>query len=296
MSLPLISVIIPIYNVKDYLQACLDSVVSQTYSNLEILCIVDGATDESETIARAYQASDNRVTVITQENKGVSSARNTGIEHANGSFLFFLDADDWLSNTAISKLYSAQQEYDVAVVSGAIVNYYEDADYFQAYKKRRTTGKLNLSGNNFYKLEVVVWNKLYRTEEVKNIRFKSHLIHQDEDYYWMAFSKVREVYAIPDDIVYYRRRKGSITAHSKADPKEEEHYIRIIDQAHESSKTHSDLKLQFLKCALKFHKRLRHRALPGKKYSKHLKDKYGIVNYYLSYIYLKAGLFIQKII
>lgn len=96
-SMPLVSVIIPVYNVEKYLARCLDSVVAQTYQNLEIILVNDGSTDASGEICRQYGQSDSRIRLFTQENQGLSAARNTGLDHMNGEYIVFVDSDDYIS-------------------------------------------------------------------------------------------------------------------------------------------------------------------------------------------------------
>ena len=93
---PTVSVIIPVYNMESYLERCLDSVLNNTYRNLEVICVDDGSTDGSLQILRRYEQTDKRIVVITKENGGVSSARNTGLDHASGNFVSFVDPDDLL--------------------------------------------------------------------------------------------------------------------------------------------------------------------------------------------------------
>src|SRR5699024_1200447 len=101
----LISVIIPIYNKEEYLDECINSVVNQTYKNLEIILVNDGSTDRSEVIINKWYKKDDRIVFLNQENKGVSSARNKGISKANGEYVFFIDADDRLEDNALNLLY-----------------------------------------------------------------------------------------------------------------------------------------------------------------------------------------------
>ena len=102
---PLISVIIPVYQVVPYLKQCIESIINQTYSNLEIILIDDGSTDESGKICDQYADTDNRINVVHQENKGLSASRNKGIELANGEYLSFIDSDDWVDQRFIDVMY-----------------------------------------------------------------------------------------------------------------------------------------------------------------------------------------------
>ena len=96
MIYPLVSIVIPVFNVEKYLSECLDSVISQNYDNLEIICVNDGSTDNSYRILERYQKGDQRIVLINQNNLGLAAARNTGLRFANGSFVMFVDSDDWI--------------------------------------------------------------------------------------------------------------------------------------------------------------------------------------------------------
>ena len=106
MTDPLISVIIPVYNVELFLEQCLESILWQTYSNVEVICVDDGSTDNSLDICQKYKERDNRVFVIHKDNQGVSSARNTGVDFAHGQYIIFVDADDYLDKNALKILIS----------------------------------------------------------------------------------------------------------------------------------------------------------------------------------------------
>lgn len=114
---PLVSVIIPVYNVEQYVCECVDNIISQTYSNIEILLIDDGSTDRSGAICDEYKQRDNRIIVIHQNNQGLSCARNTGIDNAKGDFLVFVDSDDIPSTTMIKRMVDLSQEYNSSFVS-----------------------------------------------------------------------------------------------------------------------------------------------------------------------------------
>ncbi len=96
MNNSMISVIVPVYNVEKYLSKCLDSIINQTYQNLEIICVDDGSTDSSPMILEEYAKKDSRIKIITRQNGGLSAARNTGVKNATGEFVSFVDSDDWI--------------------------------------------------------------------------------------------------------------------------------------------------------------------------------------------------------
>lgn len=124
---PLISVIIPVYNVEQYLSQCLDSIIEQTYQNLELVCVNDGSPDRSSDILEKYAAKDERILVITQENKGLSGARNTGIRHAHGKFIMFVDSDDWIEPETCEAAVSAALKYDADLVMWSYAREYENS-------------------------------------------------------------------------------------------------------------------------------------------------------------------------
>ena len=115
--MPLISIVIPVYNVERYVSLCLDSLRAQTFSDIEIICVVDGALDRSESVVRMHEALDERVRVISKENGGVSSARNAGIRAASGKYIMFVDPDDCLDKNACKVVFDTFQKTDAEVVT-----------------------------------------------------------------------------------------------------------------------------------------------------------------------------------
>ena len=105
MKKPIISVIVPIYNVEEYLPKCLDSILNQTFSNIEIICVNDGSTDGSRKVLEEYKKRDFRIKIVDKENGGLSSARNAGMKVAVGEYYSFIDSDDWIDKTMLEKLY-----------------------------------------------------------------------------------------------------------------------------------------------------------------------------------------------
>ena len=121
---PLISIIVPVYNVEQYLRTCLDSLIYQTYHNLEIICVDDGSTDGSAEVLKQYAAMDARIVVISQENMGLSGARNSALEKAYGEFIMFVDGDDWIDADTCSILLEQALLYDVDLVLCSYVREY----------------------------------------------------------------------------------------------------------------------------------------------------------------------------
>ena len=113
---PKISVIIPVYNVEDYLEECLDSIINQTFKDLEIICINDGSQDNSLNILEEYAEKDNRIKIITTKNQGLSAARNRGLENITGDYVYFIDSDDYLELTAFEELYAVSEEKSLDLI------------------------------------------------------------------------------------------------------------------------------------------------------------------------------------
>ena len=126
-----VSVIIPVYNVEQYLRECLDSVTSQTLKQIEIICIDDGSTDNSLEILKEYQAKDTRIKIIRQENGGLSSARNTALKHCSGDYITFVDSDDYLRTDALQLLTEKAQENDLDMLTFGGYNFDDTSKQFQ---------------------------------------------------------------------------------------------------------------------------------------------------------------------
>lgn len=178
----MISVIIPIYNAKEYLKRAIDSVLNQDYEDFELILVNDGSTDHSLEICEEYEKADARVRVITKKNGGVSSARNLGIKEAKGEYITFLDADDFLENTALSKMNSIMEKGDVdiacfgyklvsnnsqsAVLSGVNILISDHNDYFNYYNKIEVNAGFNTACAKVYKLSLIRKNNLFFVENI----------------------------------------------------------------------------------------------------------------------------------
>lgn len=216
----LISVIVPVYNVKEYLEECLDSICRQTYGNLEIIVIDDGSTDGSGSLCDSYQQKDGRIKVIHQSNEGLAQARNQGILHAGGEYLTFVDSDDYIHIQMIENMYNAMKEYgaDLVLCSHEKVGCDRKADI------TRRNGSIDgcseeLQGRDCVKLfysercvdMVVAWNKLYRTVYFKDVLFPAGKIHEDEFTTYKILYPLEKCIYLKQSLYFYRQREGSIT-------------------------------------------------------------------------------------
>lgn len=209
---PLISVIIPVYNVKDYLRKCLDSICNQTYRNLEILVIDDGSTDGSGAVCDDYAAKDLRINVIHKENGGQSSARNRGIAMAKGDYLAFVDSDDWIENEMYEKLYDNIIKYGVDISMCSYIQHYPnrsrakcDSDQIFIWTGREAIREL-IRGK---KVTSMVWDKLYKRSLFDEIKFPAGKIFEDAAIVYRLFAKANKVLLLEKPYYHYVTRPGS---------------------------------------------------------------------------------------
>ncbi|MGN0417215.1 glycosyltransferase family 2 protein [Anaerostipes faecalis] len=176
---PVLSIVMPVYNAERYLNLSIQSVLSQTYKNFELILVDDGSTDESLVLCKKYQILDSRIRVISQENKGISGARNTGIEHAIGKYITFIDSDDIIQSKMYEIMMKQMQSDDLELIMCGAVRKenYRLEEIEENYEICELT-KENLYDRIFSNSEIDwkymgVWNKIYKTEIVKNIKFMS---------------------------------------------------------------------------------------------------------------------------
>ena len=219
-----ISVIVPVYNVEKYLKQCLDSIVNQTFKDIEIICVNDGSTDSSRTILEEYAKKDSRIKIIDKENGGLSSARNAGIKKAKGNFISFIDSDDWVDITMFEKLYKNITELNTDISICAVNLYDEEKQEINSKDKYFNLGFFDKTFDNraFSYLDtkpfimdvcVMAWNKLYRKSllDKTGTIFPEGLIWEDGPFFFSIFFKTQRVSLVRDLLYYYRiNRQGSI--------------------------------------------------------------------------------------
>lgn len=175
-----LSIVVPVYNTKPYLGVCLQSIISQTYQDIEILIIDDGSTDGSDVVCKESADKDNRIIYIRQENKGLIGARRTGVEHASGELLMFVDSDDWIDEGMAEFLVHQMQDADMVTSGvhyenrpGMVTEYtdqYEAGNYCKADKEFLLKTMLyDVKSDTLQRLTPWIWNKLYRTEIARQI-------------------------------------------------------------------------------------------------------------------------------
>ena len=138
--MPAVSIIVPVYNVEKYLRECLESIINQTFQDIEIICVNDGSTDNSRKILTEYAQTDSRIKITDKENGGLSSARNAGLKIAQGEFISFIDSDDWVDKTMIEKLYNNIRALNTDISICAVHQYDESKQEFDDNSKYFTLG------------------------------------------------------------------------------------------------------------------------------------------------------------
>lgn len=218
MLQPLVSIIIPIYNLADYLPKCLDSVHGQSYENIQVLLVNDGSTDASLAVCQEYVRLDSRFQLIDKPNSGVSDSRNQALDRAEGKYIQFLDGDDWLAPDATETLVHTAESTGADLV---LAHFYRVADERmaprghikkeQVFTRQEFAEEMMKAPANYY--YGVLWNKLYRRSiiEANRLRFDSQ-VNWCEDFLFNLeyIERVRLVAAVPRPIYYYRKRENSL--------------------------------------------------------------------------------------
>ncbi len=211
----LISVIVPIYNVEIYLKRCVDSIINQSYRNLEIILVDDGSPDNCGVMCDEYKTRDDSVKVIHKKNGGLSDARNVGLELANGDYITFVDSDDWINQKYIEKLYKLLIDYEadisvsnfirtkkeniiISEMDGKIIEYSNIEALEQYFSK-------------YYVQMVVSCSKLYNRKLFKDIEFPVGKVHEDEFTTHKLIYKAKKIVFTEEQLYYYWQRSDSIT-------------------------------------------------------------------------------------
>lgn len=207
----MISVIVPVYKVEPYIHQCIDSIIKQTYKDLEILLIDDGSPDNCGTICDEYAKQDSRIKVFHTENRGLSAARNLGLKEAKGEYIGFVDSDDWIEPYMYEKLFEAIQENKADISFCGYWKEYDSATETFDYPKTVFTRQEALSTLLDRKMENNVWNKLFSKELFQEIHFPEGRNYEDSYIMHVIMGKAKRIVTIPDVYVHYRKRAGSIS-------------------------------------------------------------------------------------
>lgn len=205
--MPKVSVIVPVYNVEDYIEKCLKSLVNQTLDEIEIIIVNDGSTDNSETIIKKYiQNNNNKIRYVTKTNGGLSDARNYGMKFATGEYIAFLDSDDYVDVTIYEKMYNKAKQDNCDFV---------ECDFIWKYDKKEVKDCGEIYYNKHEMLEkarVVAWNKLIKREliEQTKIEFPKGLRYEDVEFFYKLLPYINKFGFVKEHLIYYIQRGNSL--------------------------------------------------------------------------------------
>lgn len=214
----LISVIVPIYCVEQYINRCIESLINQTYSNLEIILVDDGSPDNCPRMCDDWAKKDSRIKVIHKENGGLSDARNAGMDIATGDVICFIDSDDWIDLKFFEAMFNVMQGDESDIVSCGVKWVDEDGDLLRLVSVNEheilnthdSMQELLHDG----KLKQHVWNKLYRRNVIENIPFEKGKYHEDVFWSYQVIGQAKKISVIPDSFYNYVQRTDSIMGES----------------------------------------------------------------------------------
>ena len=222
-----VSVIIPVYNVENFLEECLDSVINQTLKDIEIICVNDGSYDNSLEILKQYQKKDSRIIIINQFNKGPGGARNTGLDIAQGKYIYFIDADDFIEINGVKEMYQQAEFKELDMLKFNLMTFEDETGKQKALYQRVKPAFLQelgdvvfdykTIGSDVYTLSPNMQSSFFRRKAVNDIRFPEELIFEDNIYLIEALFNSKKVYYYDKFLSSKRERVDSITKSSGYD-------------------------------------------------------------------------------
>lgn len=248
----LISVIIPVYNTMDYIERCLESVLNNTYRNLEVICVDDGSTDDSLKLLKKMAEADPRIICISQRNAGPAAARNRGLDAATGEFVAFVDSDDWVSLRYFEKMMQSANTQDADIVVSEFEKVYGNETYedrlAQTTEVIKTTTAVQLLRETRF---MSLWGKLFRHTLLEKVRFQGNLVLGEDAVFNLNVycGKVNMKICTTNAAIYYYYQRSTSLVHSYP-VRESIHYaaeyIRITDDLADA-----EIKNEILICAMK---------------------------------------------
>ena len=241
----LISVVVPVYKVEEYLDECIQSIINQSYSNLEIILVDDGSPDNCPAMCDRYAAQDSRIKVVHKQNGGLSDARNAGIRVATGAYIGFVDSDDWIEGDMYEVLLGAIQEHNADIAEIGVNLCYADrteqqrADKVSVLSRREALAAFL---DRSLMIQGCVWGKLYRADIVKKVMFPVGRLHEDGFFTYKALYEA-ETYVLLDVCKYnYRQdRQGSImTTATRQNPKSLHDVMDAFEERNDFFEAHGE--------------------------------------------------------
>ena len=228
-----VSMIVPVYQVENYIAQCIESVLYQTFQDFELILVDDGSKDQSGSICDSYAEKDDRIIVIHTKNRGAAAARNVGFEQASGNYITFLDGDDYLDRHMIERLYAVieQSEYDMVVCDFLNLLPDEKDNFIVQLQEKTVDGREvleHLKNEKNYGLWTIVWNKIYKREVLENLRFPDGKYFEDEFFSNQLYLKCNQIHVIPDVLCYHR-----VLASSTMNTQKAENYLDLLDALQE---------------------------------------------------------------
>lgn len=237
-----VSVIIPVYNVEQYLSQCLDSVVGQSYQNLEVILVDDGSTDGSKEICDYYAEKDERIRLIRQKNQGAANAKNTGLHYVTGELITFIDSDDYVENNWIERMVFILERENADLVECSFVLEYTDRvvpgnDDSFCYKVFNSEEYMAQYLDNW--TCSLFWNKLFRKELTEKIYFRRERRCIDDEFYtYKILTNADKIVRISDQLYHYRQRRSGAVASEKNQLQKTDDALEILIERYKWIVTH----------------------------------------------------------
>lgn len=232
LTLVEVSIIVPVYNVEEYLEECMDSLCNQTFEDIEIICINDGSSDNSLEILEKYAENDDRISIYSQENKGLSASRNVGMKKVNGKYVYFMDSDDVLELNAMEVLHDLAEEKALDLIIFKMINFYDgtgerfESEYYNMEFLKESVGEDVFSYDDvkedIVKIVANAQSKLYKADLIRDMEFKEGCIFEDNPFLIEVILKAERIYFLNEFLYLKRVRKDSITSSN------DERFVDII--------------------------------------------------------------------
>lgn len=250
--MPQISIIVPIYNVEPYLRGGLNSLLVQSFKDFEVICINDGSKDKSAEILAEYATKDSRIKVITQQNQGVSFARNAGLNAAIGEYIAFMDPDDYLHPQALELFYKIITQSNVDMVFGdcqiTAETYHEIISDLEVEKVKgcELAFPLEVMMKSQYNIQHSVWNRLYRKSAIGEQRFIEAKVAEDLEFTALLLAKFSKIAKV-DAITYFYYCRTDSAMNSNFNKAKIDSYCHVVKSLHQHWNTKSNLEYKALK-------------------------------------------------
>ncbi|MBS4759487.1 MAG: glycosyltransferase family 2 protein [Clostridium sp.] len=258
--MPKISIVIPVYNAEQYLRECLDSVINQTFKDIEIICVNDGSTDNSLSILEEYAQKDKRIKILNKENEGVHTAKNLGIDEAKSDYTIFLDADDFFDLRMFEKLYNKALETGCEIVACEAYNFDNETKKISKHnsllKDNLPQQKEIFSWKDLKNLNIInpsSWNKIIKTDFLKKtgLRFCNFGLYEDYAFFYSLYAYAVSITYIEDSLVYYRNNIESQRSNLNKDSFQD--LCNVVDKVFENCSKllyYDEIKNSIIACAV----------------------------------------------